>query len=71
MTASSYERGLIVTVSVAIMCGYFGLVGIEGYGRTSHVLSLLSLCLIPAMPILCWPTRRWMPARIEASRAAG
>ncbi|GEP61236.1 hypothetical protein [Reyranella soli] len=67
ITASSSERGMIVTVSVAIMFGYFGLSGIEGYGRTSHILSLLSLCLIPVMLILCWPTRRWMRARIEAA----
>jgi len=67
ITASSSERGMIVTVSVAIMFGYFGLSGIEGYGRTSHILSLLSLCLIPVMLILRWPTRRWMRARIEAA----
>lgn len=71
MTTSSSERGLIVTVSIVIMFGYFGLVGIEGYGRTSHVISMLSLCLIPVMLILCWPTRRWMRARIEAFRATG
>lgn len=67
MTPASSERRLIVTVSIVIMFGYFGLVGIEGYGRTSHVLSLLSLCLIPVMLILCWPTRRWMRARIDAA----
>jgi hypothetical protein len=71
MAPSSVQRGLIVTLCVVIMFGYFGLVGIEGYGQTSHALSLLSLCLIPVMLILCWPTRRWMRARIEASRAAG
>ena len=68
---SSFRRGLIVTLSVLIMFGYFGLVGIIGYGQISRVLSLLSLCLIPVMLILCWPTRRWMRARIEASKAAG
>ena len=71
MAPSSFQRGLIVTLCVVIMFGYFGLVGIEGYGRISHVLSLLSLCLIPVMLILCWPTRRWMQTRIEAFRAAG
>jgi hypothetical protein len=70
-TAASFERGLIVTTSIVIMFGYFGLVGIEGYGRASHALSLLSLCLIPVMLILCWPTRHWMRARIDASGAAG
>jgi len=70
MASSSFERGLIVTVSVVIMFAYFGLVGIEGYGTVSHVLSLLSLCLIPLMLILCWPTRRWLRTRIEASRSA-
>ena len=59
-----------MTASVVIMFGYFGLVGIVGYGQTAHVLSLLSLCLIPVMLILCWPTRRWMMARIEASKFA-
>lgn len=71
MTTSSSERGLIITVSIVIMFGYFGLVGIEGYDRTSHLLSLASVCLIPAMLILCWPTRRWMRTRIEASGTAG
>jgi hypothetical protein len=70
MASSPFQRGLIVTASVVIMFGYFGLVGIEGYGKTSHVLSLLSLCLIPVMLILCWPTRRWMRTRIEAARSA-
>jgi hypothetical protein len=64
MAASSFPRGLIVTLSVVIMFGYFGLVGIEGYGRISHVLSLLSLCLIPVMLVVCWPARRWMASRI-------
>jgi hypothetical protein len=64
MASSSFQRGLIVTLSVVIMFGYFGLVGIEGYGRVSHVLSLLSLCLIPVMLVVCWPTRRWVASRI-------
>jgi len=64
MASSSFQRGLIVTLSVVIMFGYFGLVGIEGYGRVSHILSLLSLCLIPVMLVVCWPTRRWMASRI-------
>ena len=37
---------------------------IEGYGRISHVLSLLSLCLIPVMLVVCWPARHWMASRI-------
>jgi hypothetical protein len=64
LASSSFQRGLIVTLSVVIMFGYFGLVGIEGYGRVSHILSLLSLCLIPVMLVVCWPTRRWMASRI-------
>ena len=67
MASSSFDRGLIVTLSVVIMFGYFGLVGIERYGTVSHVLSLLSLCLIPVMLVLCWPTQRWVRTRIEAS----
>ena len=69
--SSPFRQGIIVTVSVVIMFGYFGLVGLVGYDETSHVLSVLSLCLIPAMLILCWPTRRWMRARMEASKAGG
>jgi len=69
--SSPFRQGIIVTVSVVIMFGYFGLVGLVGYDETSHVLSVLSLYLIPVMLILCWPTRRWMRARMEASKAAG
>ena len=69
--ASPLGRGIIVTVSVLIMFGYFGLVGLVGYGQISHALSLASLCFIPVMLILCWPTRRWMQARIGASKFAG
>jgi hypothetical protein len=68
---SPFRRALIVIATVVIMFGYFGLVGIEGYGQTAHVLTLLSLCLIPVMLIACWPTRRWMQAGILASKAAG
>jgi hypothetical protein len=64
MAPSSFQRGLIVTLCVVIMFGYFGVVGIEGHGRVSHILSLLSLCLIPVMLIVCWPARRWMASRI-------
>jgi hypothetical protein len=67
MASTSFERGFVVTLCVVIMFGYFGLVGIEGYGKISHVLSLLSLCLIPVLLTLCWPTRRWVRARIVAS----
>src|SRR5262245_921598 len=68
---SPSRRALIVVVSVVIMFGYFGLVGIVGYGQTAHVLSLLSLCLIPVMLIACWPTRRWMQAGMKVSKATG
>jgi hypothetical protein len=64
-------RGFIVSLSVLIMFGYFGLVGLVGYDQISHALSLASLCLVPVMLILYWPTRRWMQAPIEASKAAG
>ena len=65
---SPFRRGFIVTLSVVIMFGYFGLAGFVGYGEPSHTLSALSLCLIPIMLILCWPSRRWMLARVEAAR---
>jgi hypothetical protein len=63
---SPFRRGFIVNLSVVIMFGYFGLAGSVGYGEPSHTLSALSLCLIPIMLILCWPSRRWMRARVEA-----
>lgn len=43
MAESTFQRAGVVTLSVLIMFGYFGLVGIYGYGRTSHVLSVVSL----------------------------
>jgi len=66
--SSPFRQGIIVTVSVVIMFGYFGLAGFVGYGEPSHTLSALSLCLIPIMLILCWPSRRWMRIRVEAAR---
>ena len=65
---SPFQQGFIVTLSVVIMFGYFGLAGFVGYGEPSHTLSALSLCLIPIMLILCWPSRRWMRSRVEAAR---
>jgi hypothetical protein len=66
--ASPFRQGFIVTLSVVIMFGYFGLAGFAGYGEPSHTLSVLSLCLIPIMLIVCRPSRRWMRARVEAAR---
>jgi hypothetical protein len=65
---SFFRRSFIVSSSVVIMFGYFGLAGLVGYGEPSHTLSLLSLCLIPIMLILCSPSRRWMRTRVEAAR---
>jgi hypothetical protein len=65
---SPFRQGFIVTLSVVIMFGYFGLAGFVGYGEPSHTLSVLSLCLIPIMLIVCRPARRWMRARVEAAR---
>jgi hypothetical protein len=65
---SPFRRDFVVSLSVVIMFGYFGLVGFVGYGEPSHTLSALSVCLIPIMLILCWPSRRWMRSRMEASR---
>jgi hypothetical protein len=59
---------ICITLGVAIMFGYFGLAGFAGYGEPSHTLSVLSLCLIPIMLIVCRPSRRWMRARVEAAR---
>ena len=65
---SSFRRGFIVSLSVVIMFGYFGLAGFVAYGEPSHTLSALSLGLIPILLILCRPSRRWMRTRVEASR---
>lgn len=67
---SSFRRGFIVSLSVVFMFGYFGLAGFVGYGEPSHTLSAVSVCLIPIMLILCWPSRRWMRTRMEAARGA-
>jgi hypothetical protein len=65
---SPFRQGFIVTLSVAIMFGFFGLAGFAGYGEPSRMQSALSACLVPIMLILCSPSRRWMRARLEASR---
>ena len=65
---SSFRQRFIVNLSVVIMFGYFGLAGFMGYGEPSHTLSALSLGLIPIMLFLCWPSRRWMRARVAGSR---
>lgn len=64
--ASGFRRRLVVQFSAIIMFGYFGLVGIEGYGTIAHWLSLLSLCAIPVVTMLCWPTRAWMQSRMQS-----
>jgi hypothetical protein len=65
---SPFRQGFIATLSVVLMFGYFGLAGFAGYGQPSHTLSVLSLCLIPIMLIVCRPSLRWMRARVEAAR---
>ena len=60
--SSPSRQAVIVTLSVVIMFGFFGLAGWSGYGAISHALSAGSLCLVPVMLILCWPTRKWMRA---------
>jgi len=41
------RRAFIVTLSVVIVFGFFGLAGWRGYGHVSHALAVMSLCLIP------------------------
>ncbi len=65
---SPFQQGVIVALGVVIMFGYFGLAGFVGYGEPSHTLSAVSVCLIPVMLILCWPSRRWMRMRVGAAR---
>jgi hypothetical protein len=59
---SPRRQAVIVTSSVVIMFGVFGLAGWNGYGEISHVLAAGSVCLVPIMLVLCWPTRKWMRA---------
>ena len=65
---SPFQQGVIVALGVVIMFGYFGLAGFVGYGEPSHTLSAVSVCLIPVMLILCWPSRRWMTNGVGAAR---
>jgi hypothetical protein len=65
---SSFRQNFIGNLSVVLFFGYFGFAGVVGYGEPSQTLSVLSLCAIPIMLIVCSPSRRWMRARVEASR---
>jgi len=67
---SAFRRGLIVTLSVLVVFGFFGLAGWRGYGASSHALSLASLALIPVMLAACWSERRWMLRRWQGVRDA-
>jgi hypothetical protein len=60
--SSTRRQTVIVTLSVVIMFGVFGLAGWSGYGEISRALSAGSMCLVPPMLILCWPTRKWIRA---------
>ena len=47
---------VLVAVSSFTMFGYYGSAGLQGYGRASHWLSVVSSCvLFPVVFILCWP----------------
>ena len=49
---------VLVAVSSFTVFAFFGSAGIQGYGQTSHWLSVLSLCvLFPVVLILCWPRK--------------
>jgi hypothetical protein len=65
--SSPRQQAVIVTLSVVIMFGVFGLAGWSGYGEISRALSAGSVCLVPIMLILCWPTRKWMRAFVVAA----
>jgi len=62
--APSRQR-FMVSLSTAAMFGYFGLDGLMGYGPVARTLSVISLGLVPIVTSLCWPSRRWIKARIE------
>jgi hypothetical protein len=64
---TAFRRAFVVQLSAIIMFGYFGIVGLEGYGTIAHWLSLISLLAIPVVATRCWPTRRWMRARIQTT----
>lgn len=49
---------VLVVVSSFAVFAFFGSAGMQGYGETSHWLSILSLCvLFPVVLILCWPRK--------------
>lgn len=50
----------LMIVSTAILFGYFGMAGFNGYGEISHFLSATSFIMIPGVIIACWPTREWV-----------
>jgi len=51
------QLALVVVCSFTVFA-FFGSAGMQGYGETSHWLSVLSLCaLFPAVLILCWPRK--------------
>ncbi|MGA2073543.1 MAG: hypothetical protein ABSH52_08550 [Terriglobia bacterium] len=51
------QRVLAVVSSFTVFA-FFGSAGMQGYGETSHWLSVLSLCvLFPVVLILCWPRK--------------
>jgi hypothetical protein len=65
--SSTRRQAVTVTLSVVIMFGVFGLAGWSGYGEISRALSVGSMCLVPLMLILCWPTRKWIRALMASA----
>jgi hypothetical protein len=49
---------VLVALSSFTVFAFFGSAGMQGYGQTSHRLSVLSVCvLVPVVLILCWPRK--------------
>jgi len=54
----TFSQVVLVAVSSFTVFGFFGSAGMQGYGQTSHWLSVLSVCvLFPLVLILCWPRK--------------
>jgi len=55
---------VLVAVRSFVMFGYYGSAGLQGYGRTSHWLSVVSSCvLFPVVFVLCWPRQKEQRAK--------
>ena len=56
--SKTFSQVVLVVLSSFTVFAFFGSAGMQGYGATSHWLSVLSVCLLfPVVLILCWPRK--------------